>query len=76
MVEGTIFIGAAIIAVTEAIKDVAPKVHGWVSVAVAALIGLLVAAFDAELGIASLTLAEGILAGLAAAGTVTVAKKV
>lgn len=76
MVEGALFIGTAIVAITEAIKDLAPKVKGWVTVAVAALVGLVVALVDTEIGITDLTIAEGVLTGLSAAGVVTVAKKV
>lgn len=76
MVEGAIFIGAAVVAVTDAIKDLAPRVKGAITVAVAALLGLLVALIDAEIGIVDMTVAEGILTGLSAAGVVGVAKRI
>lgn len=76
MIEGAIFIGTIIIAITEAIKLLAPKVNGAVTIGIAALVGLLVALVDTEIGVADLTVAQGILTGLSAAGVVTVAKKV
>lgn len=76
MVGGEVFIGAVIIAVTEAIKAQFPQVKGAVTVLVAALLGLVVALIDVEIGIEDLTIAAGILTGLGAAGVVTVAKKV
>ena len=76
MVEGSIFIGAAIIAVTQAIKELAPKVNGAVTVIVAVALGIVVALIDKEIGIVDMTVAQGILTALSAAGVVTVAKNV
>ena len=70
------FIGLAIIAVTQAVKYVAPKVNGAVTIGVAVLIGVLVALLDQFIGLTDISVAEGILAALSASGVVTVAKKV
>lgn len=76
MVEGAIFIGAVVVALTDAVKDLAPKVQGSLTVLVAALLGALIALVDVQIGVANLSIAQGVLTGLAAAGTVGVAKKI
>lgn len=76
MVEGALFIGAAIIAVTQFVKFLAPNVNGAVTIAVAVVIGLLVALLDKEIGIADLTVAQGILTALAAVGVHTTARQI
>lgn len=76
MVEGAVFIGTVIIAITQAIKYASPKVNGAVTIGIAALVGLLVALVDKEIGVVDLTVAQGILVGLSSAGVVTVAQKV
>ena len=70
------FIGLAIIAVTEAIKQVAPGVNGAVTIVVSVLVGIVIALIDGLLGLPDITIAEGIMAALSASGVVTVAKKV
>lgn len=77
MTEGAIFLGAVIIAVTQAVKLLVPKrVQGVVTIAVAALLGLVLALVDKEIGVVDITVAQGVLLGLAAAGVHTVAKTV
>ena len=76
MIEGTIFIGAVVIALTQAIKLKFPNVDGAVTILIAAIIGGLIALVDQWIGVADLSVAAGIMAGLAAAGTVTVAKSI
>lgn len=76
MVEGAVFIGAVIIAVTQAIKFLAPNVSGAITILIAALLGLLVALVDTNIGVVDMTVAQGILTGLAAAGVHTVARQV
>lgn len=76
MVEGLLFISTVIVAVTEAVRLLVPKVNGAVTIAVAAAVGVLVALLDKEIGVTSLSVAEGLLVGLSSAGVVAVAKKV
>lgn len=76
MVEGVVFIGAAIIAVTQLVKYLAPNIGGAVTIGVAVLVGVLVALLDEEIGVVDITVAEGILTALAAVGTHTVARQV
>ena len=76
MIDSAVFIGAVIIAVTSALKDIAPRIAGWVTIAVAALLGLLVAVIDTHIGIADISIAQGVLTGLGAAGVHTVARQI
>lgn len=76
MIDSTVFIGAMIIAIVEAIKAVVPGVSGAVTTAVAVLVGALVAVFAPHIGIAPISVAQGILTGLASAGVHTVASAV
>jgi hypothetical protein len=76
MVEGAVFIGAVVIALVDAIKSLAPGVHGAISVLVAGLVGGALALVDIHIGVADLTVAAGVMAGLAAAGAISVAKRV
>lgn len=74
--DGIIFIGAAIIAVTEIIKRLVPQVNGAVTIVTAGLVGIVVALLDVHIGIVDMTVAEGLMAGLSASGAVTVATAV
>lgn len=76
MTEGAIFIGAVIIAVTQAVKYVAPKVNEVITIAVAVLVGLLVAVLDKEIGVVDITIAQGILIALAAVGVHSTARQI
>lgn len=75
-VEGAVLIGAAIIAVTQAVKHVWPNVNGAFTIAVSVALGILVALIDKEIGVTDMTVAQGIMVALAASGTVTVAKNI
>lgn len=74
-VNSIVFIGTVIIAVTQFIKYLVPNVNGAVTIAVAAAVGLLVALVDKEIGLDNLTIAQGIMIGLSAAGVTTVGQK-
>lgn len=70
-------VGLVVVAVVDAVKSLAPKVHGFVTVLVAALIGAVWALVDAQLGfVPDLSVAQGISAGLVASGVVGVAKRI
>lgn len=75
MVDSVLFIGTVIIAITELIKYFVPKVTGPITIAVAALVGLLVALLDTNIGVVDISPALGIMTGLGAAGVVATAKK-
>lgn len=74
-VEATIFLGAVIIGATQFIKYLVPKVNGAATIAVAVVLGVLVAAFDTQIGVVDITIAEGVMAGLSAVGITTAASK-
>ena len=76
MVESAVFIGAGIIAVTQFVKFLVPKVHGAVTIAVAVAVGVLVALLDTSIGVADVTAAQGVLIALSAVGVHTTAKQV
>lgn len=69
MVEGTLFIGAVIVAVTEFLKRLYDHdSRGALLIVVAGVVGALVAGFHTQLGVGAISVAQGVLAGLAAAG--------
>lgn len=76
MVDSTLFIGALIVAITQVIKYIFHSVSGAITILVAMVVGGLVAFFAPALGIASMSIAQGVLIGLAAAGVHTVASSV
>lgn len=76
MVDSVVFIGTVIIALTQLVKFFAPKVNGGVTIIVAALVGALVAVVDTAIGVGDISIAQGLMTGLASSGVVTVATKV
>lgn len=76
MVDSAVFIGAIIIAITEAIKMLAPKVSGALTIIVAVLVGITVALLGPAIGIVQISVAQGILTALAAVGVHTVASAI
>lgn len=73
MIDSTFFIGAIIIAITQAIKYLAPAVSGLITMVVAIGVGILVALLDTSIGVANISVAQGILIAIAAVGVHTVA---
>ena len=76
MNEAILFIGTVIAGVTEAIRYLVPQVNGAVTIAVAALVGLLVALVDVQLGLPNISLALGVSTGLGTAGVVGAFKRI
>lgn len=76
MVEAVVFVGAIIAGVTEFIKNLSPQIQGAVTVAVAVAVGIVVALVDVQMGIENISIAQGIMIGLASAGVVGTAKKI
>lgn len=76
MVDSVVLIGAVIIAITQAVKFVAPKVSGAITIIVAVLVGILVALLDTHIGVADITVAQGIIIALASVGVHTTAKQI
>lgn len=76
MVEGTVFIGAVIIALTQVIKYLVPNVNGALTILIAALVGVVVGLIDGLIGVTDVTIAQGLMIGLGAVGTVTAAQSI
>lgn len=71
MTDSAVFIGAIIIAITQAIKFLAPAVRGIVTIVVAVVVGLVVALISNGIGLTHISVASGILIALAAVGVHT-----
>lgn len=71
MIDSVIFIGAVIAGVTQFIKGFHPKISGSVTIAVAVLVGVLVALLDTHVGVTDITIAQGIMIALGASGVVS-----
>lgn len=76
MVDSVVFIGAGIIAVTQAVKYLLPQVHDVLTIAVAVAVGVLVALLDTEIGVVDITVAEGVMTALAAVGVHQTARQI
>ena len=76
MVDSALFIGAIIIAITQTIKIIVPGVSGAVTIIVALFVGALVGLLNTSIGVADISVAQGILVALASVGVHTVASAV
>lgn len=81
-VSAVVFIGAVVIGVVDFLKRIFPEegqkrdTRGALTIVGAALVGLVVSIFDAQLGVLAITPAQGVLAGLAASGTYQTVKQI
>lgn len=69
------FIGLVIIAITQFLKLLIPKMNGAVTIVVAIVVGVVVALVDGFIGVTDISIAQGVVAGLTAVGISTVANK-
>lgn len=70
--EAVLFLSVVIIALTQMVKMALPEqVHGWITILIAFVSGILVALFAPVLGVAETTIAEGVVAALGAIGIST-----
>lgn len=76
MIDSALFIGAVIIAITQAVKFVVPKVSGAVTIGVAVLVGILVSLLDTNIGVVDISVAQGVMIALAAVGVHTTARQI
>lgn len=77
MIEGTIFIGAIIIAITQFIKQVTPdKVNSKFTIPIAVAVGVAIALADTHIGVVNITVAQGIMIALGAVGVHTTASRI
>jgi hypothetical protein len=64
-----LFLSVVIIAITQMVKMALPEqVHGWITIIIAFVVGVLVALFAPVIGVADTTIAQGIVAALGAIG--------
>lgn len=67
--ESVLFLSVVILALTQLVKMALPEqVHGWITIIIAFVMGVLVALFAPALGLIETTIAEGIVAALGAIG--------
>ena len=75
LVEATIFVPLMIVAVTQMVKMAVPGVKAWITIAVALLLGVVVALLDVHIGVEDITIASGIVLALGAVGISVAASK-
>lgn len=74
--DAVFFLSVVILAITQLIKMALPEqVHGWITIIIALVVGVLVALFAPWLGVADTTVAEGIVGALGAIGIASTADK-
>ena len=67
--EALMFLSVVILALTQLVKMALPEqVHGWITILIAFGVGILVAVIDVLIGIADISIAEGIYGALGAIG--------
>lgn len=67
--ESAAFLAVVILALTQMVKMALPEqVHGWVTIIIAFVVGVIVAVFAGPLGLADTTIAEGLVGALGAIG--------
>lgn len=74
--DSALFIGTIIIAVTQLCKYLSPRINGIVTMVTAVIVGIVTALLSTQIGLAHITVAQGILIALSAIGVHTVASNV
>lgn len=75
MTDAALFIPLVIVAITQMIKMALPQITGFVTVLIAFVVGLVVAVIDTNIGVADVTIAQGLVLALGAIGITTLASK-
>lgn len=74
--ESIIFISVVIIALTQMVKMALPeRVHGFITILIALVVGVVVSMLAEPLGLATVSIAEGIVGALGAIGITTATSK-
>lgn len=73
--EAAFFIPLIIVAVTQMVKMALPQVTGFVTILIAFVVGVIVALVDTSIGVADITIAQGLVLALGAVGITTLASK-
>jgi hypothetical protein len=76
MIDSAVFIGAIIIAITQAFRLLSAKVNGIITMLVAVLTGIVVALVSGPIGLTHISVSQGILIALGSIGVHTVASSV
>lgn len=69
--DSTLLIGAIIIAITQALKFLSPKITGLVTIVVALVVGAVIGIIDVNIGLTNISVAQGLLIALGAIGVHT-----
>lgn len=75
MVEAIVFIPLVIIAFTQMVKMAFPQINGFLTIALAFVVGVVVALLDTVIGVRDITVAQGLVNALGAIGITAVASK-
>lgn len=70
------FIGLIIIAITQAIKTWIPQVSGGITILVAIIVGVVVALLDTHIGLADISVVNGVTIALGAVGVHTTVSQI
>lgn len=74
--EAVLFLSVVVVALTQLVKMALPEaVHGWITVIIAFVVGIVVALVDTLIGVADISIAEGLVASLGAIGISTAFSK-
>ena len=67
--DAILFLSVVIIAITQLVKMALPEqVHGWITIIIAFVVGILVSLLATWIGVAETSIAEGIVGALGAIG--------
>ena len=74
--DSVLFLSVVILALVQLVKMALPEqVHGWITIIIAFVVGILVALFAPVIGVMDTTIAEGIVGALGAIGISTAFSK-
>lgn len=75
MVDSMVFISVVVLAVVQILKMAFPQIAGWLTIIVAFIVGIVAAIFSVQLGLGSISIAQGVLTALGSIGIASTAKK-
>lgn len=75
MVDAVIFIPLIIVAVTQMVKMAFPQITGFLTILIALIVGVVIALIDTAIGVADVTVAQGLVHALGAVGITAIASK-
>lgn len=75
MVDAVVFIPLIIVAVTQMVKMAFPQITGFLTILIALVVGVVIALIDTAIGVADVTVAQGLVHALGAVGITAIASK-